>query len=86
MPFESKAQMKWTFANKPAMARKWASHTKDMKSLPMHKEASEKGHGQAHEKKESKPIEKAEHHSGKGTRARLNTAGQKMFFGRKVSK
>jgi hypothetical protein len=25
MPFKSKKQMKWMFANKPAMAKKWAS-------------------------------------------------------------
>ncbi len=34
MPFESKAQMKWMFANHPEMAKRWASHTPDMKSLP----------------------------------------------------
>lgn len=31
-----------------------------------------------------KAMEK-KHHSGKGTRARLNTAAQKSFFGSKVS-
>jgi hypothetical protein len=25
MPFRSKKQMKWMFANKPAMAKKWVS-------------------------------------------------------------
>lgn len=34
MPFESKQQAKWMFANKPAMAREWAAHTPSIKSLP----------------------------------------------------
>lgn len=38
MPFESKSQQKWMFANKPEMAKRWANHTKDIKSLPEHKE------------------------------------------------
>ena len=32
MPFKSKAQMKWMFANKPQMAKEWASET-NMKKL-----------------------------------------------------
>lgn len=32
------------------------------------------------------PGEKNYHHSGKGTRARLNTAASKNFFGSKYSK
>ena len=31
MPFKSKKQRKWMFANKPAMARKWASEGKRKK-------------------------------------------------------
>jgi hypothetical protein len=34
MPFKSKSQEKWMFANKPAMAKEWASKTKNFKSLP----------------------------------------------------
>jgi hypothetical protein len=34
MPFKSKAQAKWMFANKPEMAKKWAKHTKSIKKLP----------------------------------------------------
>lgn len=34
MPFKSKAQMRWMFANHPKMAKKWAKHTKNAKNLP----------------------------------------------------
>lgn len=34
MPLKSKAQQKWMFANKPAMAERWAKETPDMKHLP----------------------------------------------------
>lgn len=34
MPFKSKAQQKWMYANKPAMAKEWAAHTPDIKALP----------------------------------------------------
>jgi len=34
MPFQSKKQMRWMFANKPEMAREWAGHTPDAKKLP----------------------------------------------------
>lgn len=61
MPFESKAQAKWMFANKPNMAKEWASKTPSIKALPAH-------------------------HSGKGTRKRLNTVAEKKFFGSKYSK
>lgn len=60
MPFTSKAQAKWMFANKPKMAKEWASKTPSIKSLP-------------------------KNHSGKGTRARLNTMAEKSFFKSKVS-
>jgi len=33
MPFKSKKQAKWMFANKPKMAKEWASKT-DWNSLP----------------------------------------------------
>lgn len=32
MPFKSRAQQKWMWANKPAMAKEWQSKTK--KKLP----------------------------------------------------
>lgn len=34
MPFQSKAQARWMFSNKPEMAKEWASKT-DFKKLPM---------------------------------------------------
>lgn len=34
MPFKSKAQQKWMFANKPEMAKRWAKETKNIKKLP----------------------------------------------------
>ncbi|KKN30158.1 hypothetical protein LCGC14_0836720 [marine sediment metagenome] len=33
MPFKSKSQRKWMYANKPEMARKWEAETSD-KNLP----------------------------------------------------
>ncbi len=40
--------------------------------------------GMAMEKKHEKDMKA--HHSGKGTKARLNTAAEKKFFGSKYSK
>lgn len=34
MPFKSKQQEKWMYANKPKMAKEWMSMTRDPKSLP----------------------------------------------------
>lgn len=34
MPFKSKAQVAWMFANKPEMAKEFASKTKDFDKLP----------------------------------------------------
>lgn len=34
MPFVSRRQMRWMWANHPEMARRWADHTPDIKSLP----------------------------------------------------
>jgi hypothetical protein len=34
MPFKSRAQQRWMFANDPAMAKKWAEETPDMSKLP----------------------------------------------------
>ena len=34
VPFKSKAQAKFLFANKPEMAKEWASETPDIKKLP----------------------------------------------------
>lgn len=36
MPFASRRQMKWMFANKPAMAKKWAKETRNIEKLPEH--------------------------------------------------
>ena len=46
MPFRSKSQQKWMFKNKPAMAKKWAKHTPNIKSLPKKvvKKAKKKKH------------------------------------------
>lgn len=42
--------------------------------------------GVMHGNKETGKGKEIEHHSGKGTRARLNTAAEKMMFGSKRSK
>jgi len=34
MPFKSKAQQKFMFARMPKIAKLWAKHTKNIKSLP----------------------------------------------------
>lgn len=34
MPFESRSQRAWMFANHPEMAKRWAMHTPDEKNLP----------------------------------------------------
>ena len=34
MPFKSKLQQRWMYANKPEMAERWSDHTTDHKSLP----------------------------------------------------
>jgi hypothetical protein len=34
MPFKSKSQQRWMYANEPEMAKKWSDHTPDHKSLP----------------------------------------------------
>ena len=43
MPFQSRKQMRWMFANHPAMAHRWAHHTKDIKHLPEHVEHKQAG-------------------------------------------
>lgn len=43
MPLQSKAQMRWMFANHPAMARRWMKHTPDPKKLPEKKTFLTKG-------------------------------------------
>jgi len=42
MPFESKAQQRWMFANKPRMAERWAKHTPDIKELPEKKASAQR--------------------------------------------
>ena len=34
MPFKSKAQQRYMFATHPEIAKRWADHTPDIKSLP----------------------------------------------------
>jgi hypothetical protein len=34
MPLKSEAQRRWMFANKPAMANRWAKETPNMANLP----------------------------------------------------
>lgn len=34
MPIKSRAQQGWMFANKPAMAKRWAAETPNMADLP----------------------------------------------------
>jgi len=34
MPFKSKSQQRWMFANDPEMAKRWADHTPNIKKLP----------------------------------------------------
>jgi hypothetical protein len=41
-PFKSRAQVKWMFANKPKMAKEWASKTKNIKVLPKKKKKKAK--------------------------------------------
>jgi hypothetical protein len=36
MPFLSKAQKKWMFANEPEVAKRWAEETPPNKKLPEH--------------------------------------------------
>jgi hypothetical protein len=36
MPFQSKAQQGFLFAKHPAIAKRWAAETPDIKSLPAH--------------------------------------------------
>jgi|TARA_B100000073_G_scaffold323590_1_gene305786 hypothetical protein len=42
MPFESKAQMRWMFREKPEMAKQWLKETKDVDSLPNRKHPKSK--------------------------------------------
>jgi hypothetical protein len=35
-PFKSKAQQRYLFSQKPKIAKEFAEHTKDIKSLPEH--------------------------------------------------
>ncbi len=42
MPFTSKSQRAWMFANKPKMAEKWAQETPKGARLPQHKDPVKK--------------------------------------------
>ena len=43
MPFKSKDQEKWMFANHPKMAKEWAKKTPNQKALPKKVKKSNKG-------------------------------------------
>lgn len=53
MPLKSKAQAKWMFANKPEMAKEWASVTPSIKALPTRVKPKESN------------ARKRQHHGGK---------------------
>lgn len=42
MPFKSKAQKRWMYANYPEMAKRWQKHTKDESKLPERKSVRKK--------------------------------------------
>src|SRR5512137_2623758 len=42
MPFKSKAQRRWMYANKPGMAERWQKETPSEESLPEHAPKKEK--------------------------------------------
>ena len=42
MPFRSKAQARYMFAKKPALAKEFAAKTKSIKSLPQHVKGKKK--------------------------------------------
>lgn len=72
------------YANKPGMAKQWEADTPKGKKLPMKLDKEDKTDKK--KGKFNKKEEKAEKYKGKGTRARLNTAAAKSFFGSKSSK
>jgi len=43
VPFKSKRQARWMWATHPAMAERWAAHTKDVKALPESADPEKKG-------------------------------------------
>jgi len=45
MPFKSKAQAKFMFANHPKLAKEFAAHTKSIKALPTKVSSKEKFKG-----------------------------------------
>ena len=45
MPFKSRAQEKWMFAEKPEMAKRWAAETPRSKKLPEHVRKAPKKNG-----------------------------------------
>lgn len=42
MPFRSKSQMRWMYANKPKMAESWSKHTSNPDDLPERSNARKK--------------------------------------------
>lgn len=45
MPFKSKAQEKWLWANKPGLAQEWQAATPKGKKLPVHVKSPKKTTG-----------------------------------------
>jgi len=57
MPFKSKAQMRWMFANHPEMAKRWAEHTPNIKNLPERSSSSTTTDKDKEKKEENKEKE-----------------------------
>lgn len=53
MPFKSKKQMRWMYANHPEMAKRWSEHTENIKALPEKVEDAEKPKTKKQEVKEA---------------------------------
>ncbi|MCX7801188.1 MAG: hypothetical protein N2109_12710 [Fimbriimonadales bacterium] len=73
MPFRSKRQMRWMFANEPEMARRWARETPDEKSLP---ERAKPGGGAGSGMAEGKGTKGSKGHGGKGTKGSKGQGGK----------
>ena len=58
MPFQSKAQMRWMFQNKPEMAKQWAKETPDTESLPNRKHPKSKTRKRLTQRRAKKRIRK----------------------------
>lgn len=56
MPFKSKKQMRWMYANHPEMAKRWSEHTENIKALPEKVEGEEKPKTKKQEVKEAMAV------------------------------